>query len=621
MPQKTIRCRLIAPEVTRQAIWQLMAERNTPMVNETLLQLSGHPDFPKWQQKGKLPDVAVKRIIDTLKADPRFSGQPVWYYISAQKQVTYTFRSWLTLQKRKQWRLEGKRLWLDILRSDMELADEANSSLEAVQEEAVNILHTIEGLDLFPALMNQYHSETGALKKSALAYLLKRGGDIDGEENLEKLRQRLRKTEHQVRRLKQQIQASLPKGRDLVGASQTAALEQVRGSMAFPANDEEYVAWKDALTREPAQFPFPIIYETSECLTWSRDEAGKALVSFSGLGCHIFKAYFDKPHRHWFERFVEDQETKRASKHQHSAGLFTLRAAKLTWVPSKKHRNASEPWNRYYLNLHCTVDSRLWTQEGTQAVIQEKAASTAKKLESMRQKDTLSKTQQGYVRRLESTIEKLQIPYPRPSRTLYKGKDHILVGVSMGLDKPATVAVVDVSTEEVLAYRSLKQLLGKENYRLLQRARTDKARSTHEGHKQRRKGGTNLSKESNLGKEVDRLLAKPIVELAKEYQAGSIVLPDLAYIREVVEAEVKVRAEDRVPDYLDGQKSYAKAYRAQVHRWSYGRLQTAITSKAEQSGIIIETAKQGFSGTQQDKARDLALLGYEKRLRGMVESQ
>mgnify|MGYP006279750747 CR=1 len=54
MSQKTIRCRLVASEETRQAIWQLMAERNTPLVNEVLCQLPKDPEFPKWQQRGKL---------------------------------------------------------------------------------------------------------------------------------------------------------------------------------------------------------------------------------------------------------------------------------------------------------------------------------------------------------------------------------------------------------------------------------------------------------------------------------------------------------------------------------------------------------------------------------------
>lgn len=42
---------------------------------------------------------------------------------------------------------------------------------------------------------------------------------------------------------------------------------------------------------------------------------------------------------------------------------------------------------------------------------------------------------------------------------MYQGQTSILVGVSLGLEKPATAVIVDASTDTVLAYRSLKQLL------------------------------------------------------------------------------------------------------------------------------------------------------------------
>lgn len=125
MSLKAVRCSLVAPEAARKAIWNLMAEYNTPLISEALRQIPNHPDFPMWKKRGKLPDVAVKELIDTLKREPRFEGQPVWYYISAQKQVTYIFRSWLSLQNRKQWRLEGQRRWLNKACQDMKFLTEA----------------------------------------------------------------------------------------------------------------------------------------------------------------------------------------------------------------------------------------------------------------------------------------------------------------------------------------------------------------------------------------------------------------------------------------------------------------------------------------------------------------
>lgn len=154
--------------------------------------------------------------------------------------------------------------------------------------------------------------------------------------------------------------------------------------------------------------------------------------------------------------------------------------------------------------------------EGTQLVKVQKAAGTAATLQSRRAKEVLSKNQQADIRRLESTLKRLEVPYSRPSRMLYKGKANILVGISMGLDQPATVAVVNVLTQEVLACRSTKQLLG-DRHKLLNRARTERAKIAHQGHRQRLKGGKRINSESQLGVYVDRLLAKAIVEVAQQY--------------------------------------------------------------------------------------------------------
>ena len=55
MSQITIQCRLVASETTRQQLWQLMVEKNTPLINELLSQIGKHPEFETWRQKGKQP--------------------------------------------------------------------------------------------------------------------------------------------------------------------------------------------------------------------------------------------------------------------------------------------------------------------------------------------------------------------------------------------------------------------------------------------------------------------------------------------------------------------------------------------------------------------------------------
>jgi hypothetical protein len=93
---------------------------------------------------------------------------------------------------------------------------------------------------------------------------------------------------------------------------------------------------------------------------------------------------------HFFEQFLRDYETKKTGGKQHSTGLFLLRSAQLLWYEGKtqikkkkvKVQNSLggkakkkvektkivEPWNYNYLSLHCAVDTRLLTEEGTQQV-------------------------------------------------------------------------------------------------------------------------------------------------------------------------------------------------------------------------------------------------------------
>ena len=230
-----------------------------------------------------------------------------------------------------------------------------------------------------------------------------------------------------------------------------------------------------------------------------------------------------------------------------------------------------------------------------------------------KKKGELDDKQQAFVKRQQSTLDRINTPFPRPSKPLYQGQPSILIGVSLGLEKPATVAVVDAKEGEVLTYRSVKQLLG-ENYKLLNRQRQQQQSLSHERHKAQKRGAPNQLGESELGQYVDRLLALEIVAIAKTYQAGSIVLPRLGDMREILSSEVQARAEQKVPNYKKGQQEYAKQYRVSVHRWSYGRLIESIQSQAVKTGIAIEVGQQSIRGSPQEKARDLALSAYSTRI-------
>jgi hypothetical protein len=100
MSQITIQCRLVAKEATRHTLWQLMAELNTPFINELLQKVAQNPDFEQWRQKGKLKATVIKQLGNELKKDPRYLGQPARFYTSGISLVEYIFKSWLKLQQR-----------------------------------------------------------------------------------------------------------------------------------------------------------------------------------------------------------------------------------------------------------------------------------------------------------------------------------------------------------------------------------------------------------------------------------------------------------------------------------------------------------------------------------------
>jgi transposase len=635
MSQITIQCRLIASESTRQQLWKLMAELNTPLINELLEQLSKHPDFEKWRKKGKLPSTVVYQLCQPLKTHPSFTGQPSRFYLSAIHVVDYIYKSWLKIQKRLQQQLDGKIRWLEMLNSDAELVEISGSSLEAIRSKAAEILAMAtpesdgnapltkrrktkkskksSASDPDRSLSNQlfdtYQETDDILSRSAISYLLKNGCKLsDKEEDTEKFAKRRRKLEIQIQRLTEKLTSRIPRGRDLADSKWLETL--FTATTTVPKDNAEAKYWQDILLTRSSSLPFPLIYETNEDLMWSKNQKGRLCVRFNGLSNLTFEVYCDNRQLHWFQRFLEDQQTKRKSKNQHSSGLFTLRNGRLAW---QEGEGQGEPWQLHRLTLYCCVDNRLWTEDGTELFRQEKAEEITKFITKMNEKSDLSDTQLAFIKRKESTLTRINNSFDRPSKPLYQGQSHILVGVSLGLEKPATVAVVDAIAGKVLTYRSIRQLLG-DNYELLNRQRRQQRSLSHERHKAQKTFSPNQFGTSELGQHIDRLLAKEIVAIAQTYKAGSIVLPKLGDMREIVQSEIQAIAEAKCPGYVEIQQKYAKQYRVNVHSWSYGRLIQSIQSKAAQVGIMIEEGKQPVRGSPQDKAKELALSAYHNRL-------
>jgi len=631
----TIQCRLVAEEDSLRQLWELMTEKNTPLINEILVQVGKHPEFETWLEKGSIPAELLKTLGNSLKTQEPFTEQPGRFYTSAIALVDYMYRSWFALQKRRKYQIEGKQRWLKMLKSDRELEQESQSSLEVIRTKATELLSKFtpqsdpndkpkkgkktkksakpKTFSLFKILLNTYEEAKEPLTRCALAYLLKNNCQISElDENPEEFNRNKRRKEIEIERLKDQLQSRIPKGRDLTGEQWLETLKIA--ILNVTQNENEAKAWQAALLRKTANVPFPVAYESNEDMTLLKNDKNRLFVRFNGLGKLNFEIYCDKRHLHYFQRFLEDQEIKRNSKNQHSSSLFTLRSGRISWLPGEEK---GQVWKVNQLNFYCSLDTQMLTTEGTQQVVEEKVTAITKILTKTRQKNDLNDKQQAFITRQQSTLARINNPFPRPSKPNYQGKSSILIGVSFGLEKPVTVAVVDVVENKVIAYRSVKQLLG-ENYNLLNRQRQQQQRLSHERHKAQKQNKPNSFGESELGQYVDRLLADAIIAIAQKYQAGSIVLPKLRDMREQISSEIQSRAENKCPGYKEGQQKYAKEYRVNVHRWSYGRLIESIKSQAAQAGIAIETGTQPIRASPQEKARDLALFAYQERQAALI---
>jgi hypothetical protein len=633
MSQITIQCRLLASEFTRQQLWQLMAEKNTPLINELLMQMGKHPEIEIWRQKGKHPTGVVKELCEPLKTDPRFIGQPARFYTSAIASVNYIYKSWFALMKRYQSQLDGKLRWLEMLNSDAELVEQSGIPLDTLRTKSAEILAQFapqetnedtskkgkkskkrkksENVDsernLSKHLFDTYENTEDPITRYAISYLLKNGCKInDKEENPEKFAQRRRKVEIQIQRLTEKLAARIPKGRDLTDTQWIETL--ITATQTVPENETEAKFWQNYLLRKSSKVPFPVAYETNEDMTWLKNQFGRICVKFNGLSEHTFQIYCDSRQLHWFQRFLEDQQIKKNSKNEHSSALFTLRSGRISW---QEEQGKGEPWNIHHLTLYCCVDTRLWTEEGTNLVKEEKAEEIAKNITQTKAKGDLNDKQQAHLKRKNSSLARINNPFPRPSQPLYKGQSHILVGVSLGLENPATIAVVDGTTGKVLTYRNIKQLLG-ENYKLLNRQRQQKHLLSHQRHIAQRIAAPNQFGDSELGEYIDRLLAKEIIAVAQTYKAGSIVIPKLGDMREQIQTEIQSKAEQK-SDIIEVQQKYAKQYRTTVHQWSYGRLIANIQSQANKAGIAIEEGKQPIRASPQEKAKELAINAYQSR--------
>ena len=610
----TIQCRLGADVATRQHLWQLMAELNTPLINEVLQRIQEHPDFETWQEKGKLKAGVINALVDELKQQPDYQGQPARFYQSAIITTEYMIKSWLKLRQRLIQKQMRQQRYLEILKSDVEFVEISNTSLDIIRNKSAKVLEKYSDSDnLLSELWKAYNRAKEGVNQIVLAYLIKHSGKIPkNPEDAEKFAIRRRKQEIKLERIQSQLaKGRFPQGRSLSDqwwfdnlaiAPETAFLEK-----------EEFDDWQRTLLSKPLHLPFPVTFETNEDLRWSKNEKGRLCVAFNGVKNSTFEIYCDQRQLRWFQRFWEDQEIKRNHQNRHSSALFTLRSGKICWREGSKKGTS---WENYHIYLHCSLDTKLWTQEGTQKVQQEKAEEIANFLNRMNEKqDDSTKNLESFLKRKQTTLERIANPFPRPSSPLYQGSSHILVGVAMNLEKPVTLAIVNAQTGKTITYRNLKQLLGN-NYSLLNRQRQLKQQQSQQRKKSQQQEGYVPVGDSNLGEYINRLLSKAILKIAQEHQAGSIVIPDLKEIRETIQSELQARAEQKIPHCQEAQKQYMKRYRTQVHQWSHGQLISNLQGQASKLGIVIEVGHQCFNTSPFRQADELAMSAYHARLSG-----
>ncbi|WP_069791082.1 type V CRISPR-associated protein Cas12k [Cyanobacterium sp. IPPAS B-1200] len=606
----TIQCRLVASADTRQFLWMLMSQKNTPLINEIFMRIAEHPDFSVWKEKGKLPKNFLAQQIAELKEDKRFQGQPCRFYASVHKMIEYVYESWFTIQDKNKFRLQGHTRWLEMLKPDTEILQCFDGSLEKLQNQARKILDEIDSTlphkRIIDQLFKEYERINDPRIQGAIVYLIKNGASIpDNKVETEKKYKKLkRKVEIQVNKLKEQIEISVPTGRELNDQKWLDTL--ILASTTMPLNQAQCDHWFSVLQQNSPCVPYPIIYQTNEDLRWSINDKNRLCVQFSGLGGHLFTIYCDSRQLSYFRRFYEDQGLKKSHKDKFSSALFTLRSILLLWKEDKTNKTKGEPWQINRLYLHCTLETDCWTVEGTQVVAQRKQKEVLNIIDGMKEKDDLRDTQKKFIQSKQTSLARLNNIFPRPSKPIYQANPDLYLGVAMGLQEPVTIALVDVSQEKVILYRNIKQLLG-DNYHLLRKRRNEKQKLSHQNHKAKKRANFQQKGESNLGEYVDRLIAKSILKIAQEYKVSTIIVPRLKQMRSITEAEVQARAEEKIPEYKEGQRKYAKDYRVQVHQWSYGRLIDNIKGNSSKLGIVVEEGTQPKQGTFTDKALQLAL--------------
>lgn len=683
----TIQSLLEAPEATLQILWQLMVNA-TELINSLLHHINTHPDFDTWLTEWTIAVLVIDSFIKTAKIQSPYREMPSRFITSAQNLVKEIFKSWFEIQRQKRQSLNGKRRFLDILKSNEELLIESDCTFDTLCSEAEIILEQIQQQieqkrqdenqpppiddkkafwELSKAFYEAYDQADTPLTRSCIALLLKNQNQVPSQpEDPEKYQQRRKAKLEEIERLEQQLQAKAPKGRQIDRQEWLRILERASQPITEVS---EFIDIQTQLLRKFSTLVYPVTFGSNTDLKWLINEHGRICVQFHGMRKYTFEIACNKRQLHWFKRFLADYQLYEQHDEQVPTGLMPLRCARLVWtegqddfalmvaiwllIPLLQHKLytiaflilknrrliKSPPWLVHHLHLHCTVDHRLWTQEGKEIVKGEKIPETQKLIDGFKKKEEkqengLTTGQQQRLKANETSLRLLQTcdHFTASGRPPYRGQPNRILGVSVGLHDPVTIMVVDTTTGKTLTSRNTKQLLNKKrqvrdeqpkqpkyeecqqfrhiykeisDYELFLSYRLYKQQNQHQRHKAQIKAAPDNSREANLGLYINQLLAKAIIEVAQQYQVSTIILPDPKNKREIIESEIIARAKLKIPKNKKIQQQYTKNILSQVSQWSYKQLSDCITSKASQSGIALEIIQQIIQGSPYEKVKNL----------------
>lgn len=439
----------------------------------------------------------------------------------------------------------------------------------------------------------------------------------------------------------------------------TVEAEQVKSQ--FDDWYESITSKLEEFLRKPKSLPYPISFGYDDVRSWQINDSGKIFFKLNGWKDLIFEVRCHRRQLPLIKTFLKDWQTKKQPENEgkYSGSLMLLRSIELIWKlrePNEQRetplcskcelfQQASEPgfWNECNLAIHWAYDSDALTKQGLENVRQRKLQPQLKKLRekqkdlegkqellnSLEQKIPEAARNKDEIRKIESLKEAIQKrqadlakPRPkldclrnsqafdRPDLQCYEGIPNIFVGVLLDLKKHLVVTVVDAMRRKVLAIRNTRSI-SEEGHKLLQRY----FRQRHEHSKQRQvdqKAHRYICQtESGLGQQVARLFAKGLVELAQQYKASTIVLPETDGWRDRLYSQLVARAEIKCNGCKKAMAQYTKAYGVKLHQWDYSRLSKAIVDRAAINGLRVMLQKVVFEEDAFQGAANLAIAAYD----------